>query len=79
MVACFRRLIGDDAASAVAEYHTYADPKARPLDKDYIRNYDSGALAWVTAHERWVESPEQPRRRSINPITQRRLAPKLKA
>ncbi|KAI9688531.1 MAG: tyrosine protein phosphatase yvh1 [Bathelium mastoideum] len=77
IVACFRRITGVCLAAAIDEYQTYADPKARPLDKEFIQNYDTEALAWVAAHEHWIASPEQPRVDSVSPVVQSMLAPKV--
>lgn len=51
-MACFRRLQGWAADNAVAEYLHYAEPKARPLDQLYIREYDSTTLAHVAEEAR---------------------------
>ncbi|KAL9097319.1 MAG: hypothetical protein Q9165_000746 [Trypethelium subeluteriae] len=79
VIACFRRLIGEDLTAAISEYHTYADPKARALDEVWIRNYDAAALAGVAAHEHWIGSPQQPKARSLTPVASRTVAPKIKA
>ncbi|KAL9079150.1 MAG: hypothetical protein Q9157_001949 [Trypethelium eluteriae] len=79
VVACFRRVIGEDLIAAISEYHTYADPKARPPDEVWIRNYDATALARVAAHEHWIGSPQQPTARTLTPVASRTGAPKVRA
>ncbi|KAI9714398.1 MAG: hypothetical protein M1820_000359 [Bogoriella megaspora] len=78
VVACFRRVIGEELLTAISEYHTYADPKARPLDEAFISNYDTEILNWAATSQRWVEHPEIGSR-SVTPIPRRRTAPQIKA
>ncbi|KAF9887880.1 tyrosine-protein phosphatase siw14 [Aspergillus nanangensis] len=44
VVACFRKLQGWNLDDVTQEYHKYAWPKARPLDLQYIEQFDNTAL-----------------------------------
>jgi tyrosine-protein phosphatase SIW14 len=56
-VACFRRIIGNDMASIMDDYHTYAGAKARFMDEVFFEGFDLNNVMWMARQEGWV-APE---------------------
>ena len=44
IVGCLRKVQGESMAEVINEYHAYADPKARRLDENFIRDFDERSL-----------------------------------
>ncbi|KAJ5704886.1 hypothetical protein N7536_000575 [Penicillium majusculum] len=45
VVACFRKLQGWEHSAIIDEYRLYVGHKARPLDEEFIRLYEPGAIS----------------------------------
>ncbi|KAJ5426805.1 hypothetical protein N7465_001875 [Penicillium sp. CMV-2018d] len=47
VVACFRKLQGWEHSAIIDEYRLYAGHKARPLNEEFIRLYEPGAITQI--------------------------------
>ncbi|KAF1981114.1 hypothetical protein K402DRAFT_408670 [Aulographum hederae CBS 113979] len=59
VVGCFRKCQGEAKSNIHAEYHNYADPKARALDKAFIDGFDERGILWMARMHGYapVDSP----------------------
>jgi len=71
VVGCFRKCQGKTRQTVNAEYHRYADPKARVLDEQFIDSFDERGLLWM-ARTNGFSAVDEPR--ASSPLATRSIA-----